>query len=260
MNKTEFLDLLRYYFRNISEKDLAEILADYEAHFEEGAQRGLSEEEISKELGSPKDVYEMYRHEGMLEEKSEKTDRSAAAEKLADAAEKLADSAEELAGKAAGHAGNLAAKAQDTWSRDIGPRVPEAAERASSLLIKALIFACCTVGFLIILITALTVYLLSGTFPALGGLPPLPGLAPLTLAGLFGTGFFAGLALFFVGLEIRRFGGRGTPPSAPASSAKEPTPEKKGTKAEPVSKFQKIQPREKRELRIAEMLAVAFGK
>ena len=30
MNKTEFLDLLRYYFRNAKKSEVEEILADYE--------------------------------------------------------------------------------------------------------------------------------------------------------------------------------------------------------------------------------------
>ena len=38
--------------------EVKEILADYEAHFEEGKKEGLTEEEISKELGSPKDIYD----------------------------------------------------------------------------------------------------------------------------------------------------------------------------------------------------------
>ena len=43
MNKTEFLDLLRYYFRNAKKSEVEEILADYEAHFEEGKKRGHRE-------------------------------------------------------------------------------------------------------------------------------------------------------------------------------------------------------------------------
>ena len=70
MNKTEFLDLLRYYFRNAKKSEVEEILADYEAHFEEGKKRGLTEEAIAKELGSPKDIYESYTSEGVVDEKS----------------------------------------------------------------------------------------------------------------------------------------------------------------------------------------------
>lgn len=70
MNETEFLDLLRYYFRNAKTEEVNEILSDYESHFEEGKKRGLSEEEIAKELGSPRDIYDSYQSEGVVDEKT----------------------------------------------------------------------------------------------------------------------------------------------------------------------------------------------
>lgn len=206
MNKTEFMDLLRYYFRHISEADLAEILQDYEAHFREGKERGLSEEEISKELGSPKAIYEMYLNEGMLNEKSGQETRSDTKEKLSAAAGKFRQNTEDLAGSA-----------KKTWDTEISPRLPDAAGTVSRLTLKCLTYTCFAAGFLIILLTALAVYFLSGTFPALGGMPPLPGLSPLTLSALFGTGFFAGVALFFVGLEFQKSIGRFLPPKNPPS-------------------------------------------
>ena len=42
MKETEFLELLRYYFRNAKTEEVEEILADYESLFEEGNKRGLS--------------------------------------------------------------------------------------------------------------------------------------------------------------------------------------------------------------------------
>ena len=50
MTREEFMDLLRYYFRNINQTQVNEILADQESHFEEGKAAGLSEEEIAREL------------------------------------------------------------------------------------------------------------------------------------------------------------------------------------------------------------------
>lgn len=41
MRESEFLDLLRYYFRNAKPSEVKEILADYEAHFEEGKRKDL---------------------------------------------------------------------------------------------------------------------------------------------------------------------------------------------------------------------------
>ncbi len=199
MTKTEYLDLLRYYFRQVDDKRLEEILADYEAHFEEGARRGLSEEDISRELGSPHDVYETYIHEGIVEETesaetvSEKAAGSGAAEKLGTAAGKIAEGAD-----------MAAATAQKAWNA-VKEDFPEKAAGASSLLLKVLMGAVYALGFLVLVTTALVLYLISGTFPAIGGLSPLPSLSPVTLAGVGGTGFFAGLALFFTGMEIKKW-------------------------------------------------------
>lgn len=227
MNRTEFMDLLRYYFRRVSDAELQEILSDYEAHFEEGKKAGLTEEEICRELGSPKDVYEMYLHEGMIhEEEPPAPQPSRRAEKIADTADRLAGHAERLAGQAeklAGDAGKIAgttiSRAQDAWDRSIAPQLPEAAETAGGLVWKVLFSACYAASFLVFLITALLVYLLSGTFPAFGGFSPLPSISAATLFFLGGTGFFAGLALFFAGSEIRRMHrARHTPPSSGAST------------------------------------------
>ncbi len=199
MTKTEYLDLLRYYFRQVDDKRLEEILADYEAHFEEGARRGLSEEDISRELGSPHDVYETYIHEGIVEETesaetvSDKASGSGAAEKLGTAAGKIAEGAD-----------MAAATAQKAWNA-VKEDFPEKAAGASSLLLKVLMGAVYALGFLVLVTTALVLYLISGTFPAIGGLSPLPSLSPVTLAGVGGTGFFAGLALFFTGMEIKKW-------------------------------------------------------
>lgn len=107
MNKTEFLDLLRYYFRNAKKSEVEEILADYEAHFEEGKKRGLTEEAIAKELGSPKDIYESYTSEGVVDEKSKGV--------------RLTDEAKEAAKEAATTA---ARKAGEAWD-EVSPKLPQ---------------------------------------------------------------------------------------------------------------------------------------
>lgn len=212
MNKSEFMDLLRYYFRKIDEHDLADILSDYESHFAEGKERGLSEEEICRELGSPKDIYEMYLHEGMLNEKRGR-EFGMAREKLTDAAGKLADGA-----------GDLAISARRTWNKSIGPKVPSAASTASSILLKILFSLCYAGGFVVFVTTALLLYILSGSFTLWGGVTPLPGLSTITLFAFGGTGFFGGLTLIFAGREIQKRCQPGdTPPSSshPISDEKE---------------------------------------
>ncbi len=60
MKKKEFLDLLRFYLRNLPENVIDDIIADYNEHFECAIELGRTEEEISKELGSPEKLAEEY--------------------------------------------------------------------------------------------------------------------------------------------------------------------------------------------------------
>ncbi|MCJ7840136.1 DUF1700 domain-containing protein [Lederbergia sp. NSJ-179] len=56
MNKQEFLLELERYLRSLSTIEKNDILQDYEDHFAFGTEEGKSEEEISKALGSPKQL------------------------------------------------------------------------------------------------------------------------------------------------------------------------------------------------------------
>lgn len=60
MRKSEFMDLLKYYFRNADKDDLKGIIEDCEEQFRLGAKTGKSEEEVCVELGSPKNIYRYY--------------------------------------------------------------------------------------------------------------------------------------------------------------------------------------------------------
>ncbi|HBK27758.1 MAG TPA: hypothetical protein DDY92_04285 [Dialister sp.] len=179
MNKTEFLDLLRYYFRNAKTEDVNEILSDYEAHFEEGMKRGLTEEAIAKELGSPKDIYESYAAEGMVDEKNKGTP--------------LKDQAEKAASQAAQKLGN-------TW-KEVSPKLPEAANGAALLMARLLYGAGIVLALLLIVSTILVLALLSIEFAPLPGVAPLPGLHLVTMISIGAAGLFASLSILFIGLE-----------------------------------------------------------
>lgn len=56
MTKKEFLDLLRYYLKTYPDNMINDIVNDYEEHFQIGLEKGKPEEQICKELGSPKDI------------------------------------------------------------------------------------------------------------------------------------------------------------------------------------------------------------
>jgi uncharacterized membrane protein len=71
MNKKEFLKQLKHQLNGIKEDDQEDILEDYEEHFEEAIKEGKSEEEISKDLGNPKDIAKELRAYSVIE-KAEK--------------------------------------------------------------------------------------------------------------------------------------------------------------------------------------------
>lgn len=183
MNKTEFLDLLRYYFRNAKKSEVEEILTDYEAHFEEGKKRGLTEEAIAKELGSPKDIYESYASEGVVDEKSKGV--------------RLTDDAKEAAKEAATTA---ARKAGEAWE-EVSPKLPAAAERAAHLTSRLLYGASLLLSLILACATLLVLALISIEFAPLPGVMPLPGLHLMTKLSIGVAGLSSALAIFFIGRE-----------------------------------------------------------
>lgn len=186
MNKTEFLDLLRYYFRNAKKSEVEEILADYEAHFEEGKKRGLTEEAIAKELGSPKDIYESYASEGVVDEKSKGV--------------RFTDDAREAAQEAAAAAARKAGKAWD----EVSPKLPAAAERAALLTSRLLYGTSLLLAIILICATLLVLALISIEFAPLPGVMPLPGLHLMTKLSIGVAGVSSALAVFLIGREGSR--------------------------------------------------------
>ncbi len=61
MNRKEYLDRLRICLQGLPMDEIEDILSDYKEHFEIGISKGKSEEEISKELGDPREVANNYR-------------------------------------------------------------------------------------------------------------------------------------------------------------------------------------------------------
>lgn len=53
MNETEFLDLLRYYFRNGKPEEVKEILSDYESHLKKERNGALQRSRLPKSWGAP---------------------------------------------------------------------------------------------------------------------------------------------------------------------------------------------------------------
>ena len=175
MNETEFLDLLRYYFRNGKPEEVKEILSDYESHFEEGKKRGLTEEQIAKELGSPRDIYDSYQSEGVVDERT-KTGQ------LKDNALKMAKDAQDRVAK--------------TWT-EVSPRLPEAAETTARLLNAAGII----MAVVVLAAAGLVIGLFSTNLTPFHGMAPLPRFSFLTLASIGSFGIFTALSIYLIARE-----------------------------------------------------------
>jgi uncharacterized membrane protein len=79
MTRQAFLDRLRAGLRGLPASAIADIVADYEAHFAEGAAAGRGEAEISAALGDPDRVIRELRTEAGLKRWEEERNPSAAA-------------------------------------------------------------------------------------------------------------------------------------------------------------------------------------
>lgn len=73
MDKEEFIERLYVSLYNVCEKEKREILMDYEEHFQIGLERGLSEEEISKNLGNPEQIAKQFKYSSLVHKAEEKT-------------------------------------------------------------------------------------------------------------------------------------------------------------------------------------------
>ncbi|KOF57098.1 MULTISPECIES: HAAS signaling domain-containing protein [Clostridium] len=60
--REEFMDALRHYLSDFGNDEREEILYDYEEHFRIGMESGKTEDELIKELGSPRDIAAQYRN------------------------------------------------------------------------------------------------------------------------------------------------------------------------------------------------------
>lgn len=63
MNRNQYMEVLERELRGFSELDRREILKDYNNFFEEGMSDGRTEEEVSKDLGDPRELARNLREE-----------------------------------------------------------------------------------------------------------------------------------------------------------------------------------------------------
>lgn len=64
MNKEQYLSELKSQLKSFPQKEIIDILAEYEEHFNLKIAEGYSEEEVSARLGSPKEIAEQFKSSG----------------------------------------------------------------------------------------------------------------------------------------------------------------------------------------------------
>lgn len=72
MNKDEYIEKLTKLLKRLPKEEKEDIISDYEEHFFIGLEKGRSEEEISKALGSPKNVAKQIKAEYMVKRAEDK--------------------------------------------------------------------------------------------------------------------------------------------------------------------------------------------
>lgn len=178
MTKEQYLDLLRYYFRQAKAEDMQEIISDYEEHFRSGYEQNLTDEDIIKALGEPKQIYEAYLSEGIITEKKGLL--------KGDLKEDLKD---------------MLDKAQVEFNTTMKPQLPHYWQEAS----KAVFVTSGTLAYafaaLCWFITLILTYLLSIQWQPLADVAPLPAVSLVTIGAFFLTGVGAGLTCVFIGQE-----------------------------------------------------------
>lgn len=68
MTRDEFIKSLKSSLKKLPPEEVEDIVYDYEEHFQIGLSKGKTEEEISKELGNPKNIAKMYNASSRIDE------------------------------------------------------------------------------------------------------------------------------------------------------------------------------------------------
>ena len=66
MDKNSFLEALRNIFKKARVADVESIIEVYEEHFAVGYEKGLTDSEIIKSLGTPEEIYASYVDAGII--------------------------------------------------------------------------------------------------------------------------------------------------------------------------------------------------
>ena len=167
MNKKSFLEALRNIFKKARVADVESIIEVYEEHFAVGHEKGLTDDEIIKSLGTPEEIYASYGN----------TSKSV--------------NMQEIYARF------------DEYKERLLPQLPGMAKKASKTLVAIGSALAYIVGVLILVITPAILYLLGSSWQPFENVTAFPALSMITLVALAGVGLFGGLTCIFIGAELR---------------------------------------------------------
>ena len=181
MDKNSFLEALRNIFKKARVADVESIIEVYEEHFAVGYEKGLTDGEIIKSLGTPEEIYASYVDAGIITDtlnqdghsESKSVNMTALYERL------------------------------DDYKKQLLPQLPEIAKKASKTLLSIGSAAAFIAGVLIFIITPAILYLLGSSWQPFENVTAFPALSTVTLVALGGVGLFIGLTCIFIGTELR---------------------------------------------------------
>ena len=180
MNKKSFLEALRNIFKKARVADVESIIEVYEEHFAVGHEKGLTDSDIIKSLGTPEEIYASYVDAGIITDTLNQDGNASKSVNMQEIYARFDDYKERLL-----------------------PQLPGMAKKASkTLLTIASVFAY-IVGVLIFVVTPAILYLLGISWQPFENVTAFPSLSIITLVTLGGVGLFGGLTCVFVGSELR---------------------------------------------------------
>ena len=180
MNKKSFLETLRNIFKKARVADVESIIEVYEEHFAVGHEKGLTDSDIIKSLGTPEEIYASYVDTGIITDTLNQDGNASKSVNMQEIYARFDDYKERLL-----------------------PQLPGMAKKASkTLLTIASVFAY-IVGVLIFVVTPAILYLLGISWQPFENVTAFPSLSIITLVTLGGVGLFGGLTCVFVGSELR---------------------------------------------------------
>ena len=180
MDKNSFLEALRNIFKKAHVADIESIIEVYEEHFAVGYEKGLTDSEIIKSLGTPEEIYASYVDAGII------TDTLGQ-----DGGDSKSVNMQEIYARF------------DDYKERLLPQLPGMAKKASKTLLSIGSGLSYIVGVLIFIITPAILYLLGSSWQPFENVTAFPALSTVTLVALGGVGLFGGLTCIFVGLELR---------------------------------------------------------